>query len=85
MEYNKENNKPTKITMLKLPVLWIEDSDIPLQELGIDIEPVLKDVCFFTIDHLYEVENGVVIVSSGIEYQSPVEFNELIELLCQER
>lgn len=70
--------------MLKLPVLWIEDSDIPLQELGIDVEPMLKDVYFFTIDHLYAVENGVVVVSAGIEYQSPVEFNELIELLCQE-
>lgn len=73
------------IFMIKLPVLWIEDSDIPLQELGIDVEPVLKDVYFFTIDHLYAVDNGVVVVSAGIEYQSPISINEFIELLCQER
>ena len=71
--------------MLKLPVLWIEDSDIHLQELGIDVEPIIKDVYFLTIDHLYEVDGGVVVVSSGIEYQSPIEFKELIELLCQEK
>jgi len=71
--------------MIKLPVFWIEDSDIPLQELGIDVEPVLKDVYFFNIDHLYAVDGGVVVVSGGIEYQSPVEFNELMELLCQEK
>lgn len=71
--------------MLKLPVYCIDEKDEPLHNMGIEVEPVLIDVYFFTIDHLYAVDNGVVVVSAGIEYHSPIEFNELIELLCQEK
>lgn len=71
--------------MIKLPVYWIDEKDEPLHNVGIDVDPVLRDVYFYSIDHFYKHGGRLCVVSGGLEYQSPISMNEFIEILCQEK
>lgn len=77
---------------ITLPILWKDSAAIELEKLGLDhsLEPEIKMVCFFSIDHIYETKlpnmicDLTAINSGGYDYIAKVNYQTILDKIKNE-